>query len=368
IVFTIKDSQNHVLATGRSPPIMITDDHKSSKIQAATATAAAAAVEYDIEIPAVANKKKAFNEGETDSGVSTPSPALSTPPTPSSQADDAPSSPKHQEQQNSSLSGNTSQSDTSVASRSASVAAPIAGDTGSLSSTSMPLNTNNSQNVLSHIQPYNAGNSSVQHIPQGGLFDFLTSDEINVAHLLPPDQHHTNTHSIPTSATNPLTTSRQLSLPLQAPTPSLPLPIHRRRTPLSCAQQQWQASDMYAKMQQKNAMLERNKGNSPPKLHRLIPSEGPIYGGAEVTVLGANFYEGLTCMFGENPAMPTHCWSPNTLLCILPPAASAGPVVVSFKEHPLMLEGQDVVLFTYFDESDRALMELALQVVGLKTM
>jgi hypothetical protein len=33
-----------------------------------------------------------------------------------------------------------------------------------------------------------------------------------------------------------------------------------------------------------------------------------------------------------------------------------------------MLEGQDVVLFTYFDESDRALMELALQVVGLKTM
>jgi hypothetical protein len=87
-----------------------------------------------------------------------------------------------------------------------------------------------------------------------------------------------------------------------------------------------------------------------------------------VTVLGSNFYEGLTCLFGENPAVPTHCWSANTLLCILPPAASAGPVVVSFKEHPLMLEGQDVVLFTYFDESDRALMELALQVVGLKTM
>ncbi|KAL0078370.1 hypothetical protein J3Q64DRAFT_1664877, partial [Phycomyces blakesleeanus] len=105
-----------------------------------------------------------------------------------------------------------------------------------------------------------------------------------------------------------------------------------------------------------------------PRLHRLIPSEGPIYGGAEVTVLGSNFYEGLTCLFGENPAVPTHCWSPNTLLCILPPAPTAGPVVVSFKEHPLMLEGQDVVLFTYFDESDRALMELALQVVGLKTM
>lgn len=130
-------------------------------------------------------------------------------------------------------------------------------------------------------------------------------------------------------------------------------------------QQQYQ-NNVYAKLSERNA-LEGGKNNL-PRLHRLIPSEGPIYGGAEVTVLGSNFYEGLTCLFGENPAIPTHCWSANTLLCILPPAASAGPVVVSFKEHPLMLEGQDVVLFTYFDESDRALMELALQVVGLKTM
>lgn len=83
-------------------------------------------------------------------------------------------------------------------------------------------------------------------------------------------------------------------------------------------------------------------------------------------MLGSNFYEGLTCLFGENPAIPTHCWSPNTLVCILPPATNPGPVVVSFKEHPLVVDGQDVVLFTYFDESDRALMELALQVVGLK--
>lgn len=102
-------------------------------------------------------------------------------------------------------------------------------------------------------------------------------------------------------------------------------------------------------------------------ISRVIPAEGPVYGGVEITILGSGFYEGVTCLFGENPAMPTHCWSQNTLVCILPPATSPGTVVVSLKEHPIVLDGQDVPLFTYFDESDRALMELALQVVGLKT-
>ncbi|KAI8374611.1 uncharacterized protein BYT42DRAFT_413217 [Radiomyces spectabilis] len=103
----------------------------------------------------------------------------------------------------------------------------------------------------------------------------------------------------------------------------------------------------------------------PPQLERLVPSQGPTYGGVEVTVLGSGFYRGLTCLFGEHPATTVY-WNPNTLVCVLPPAAHPGPVVVSFKEHPLVIEGQDVALFTYYDASDQALLELALQVVGLK--
>ncbi|CDS11004.1 hypothetical protein LRAMOSA03268 [Lichtheimia ramosa] len=358
IVFTVKDSQNHVLATGRSPPIMITDDHKSSKVQtaaAAAATAAAAArkrTRSDFDVPEVPSsvKRKALNDGETDSGVSSPSPIVSAPPTPTSQGDDVPSSPRRKQQQNGSV------------------------------ATSSPSNhnsTNGAQNFLSH-QPSQSSSFSnnIQQIPQGELFDFLHSEDINMDHLLqaPPTTVPESSHqaSSSNSSNSSSSTSTQRHVPLQAPF-SAPLYRSRRTNGMNgmgCSQQQqqWQASNLYARMQQKNAMMERTKSNNLPKLHRLIPSEGPIYGGAEVTVLGANFYEGLTCMFGENPAMPTHCWSANTLLCILPPAANAGPVVVSFKEHPLMLEGQDVVLFTYFDESDRALMELALQVVGLKTM
>lgn len=103
-----------------------------------------------------------------------------------------------------------------------------------------------------------------------------------------------------------------------------------------------------------------------PLLQRLIPNEGPTFGGVEVTLLGSGFRSGLTCMFGDVAASSTHYWSPNTLVCILPPAVEAGTVVVSFKEHPLVVDSQEVTLFTYYNENDRALMELALQVVGLK--
>ncbi|KAI8137392.1 hypothetical protein BJV82DRAFT_358156 [Fennellomyces sp. T-0311] len=105
---------------------------------------------------------------------------------------------------------------------------------------------------------------------------------------------------------------------------------------------------------------------STPTLERLVPAQGPTYGGVEVTILGSGFYRGLTCLFGEHHAATVY-WNPNTLVCVLPPAAHPGPVVVSFKQHSLVLEGQDVPLFTYYDANDQALLELALQVVGLKT-
>lgn len=112
--------------------------------------------------------------------------------------------------------------------------------------------------------------------------------------------------------------------------------------------------------QGKAVMVER------PQMQRMIPSEGPMEGGIEVTILGAGFRPGLTCMFGDIAATNTHYWSPNTLVCILPPAIEPGAVVVSFKEFPVVPDSQDLTLFTYCNENDRALMELALQVVGLK--
>jgi hypothetical protein len=95
-----------------------------------------------------------------------------------------------------------------------------------------------------------------------------------------------------------------------------------------------------------------------------------MHGGVEVTILGEHFVRGLVCVFGDSPAVPTHFWSPSTLVCLLPPSPHPGPVVVGFKGLPIRVEGNNgsksLQFFTYLDTSDRALMELALQVVGLK--
>ncbi len=36
-----------------------------------------------------------------------------------------------------------------------------------------------------------------------------------------------------------------------------------------------------------------------PQIQRIIPSEDPIYGGIEVTILGKGFIPGLECKFGD---------------------------------------------------------------------
>ncbi|KAL0956331.1 hypothetical protein HGRIS_002483 [Hohenbuehelia grisea] len=106
-----------------------------------------------------------------------------------------------------------------------------------------------------------------------------------------------------------------------------------------------------------------------PIIHRLIPNCGPTHGGVEVTILGANFHPTLqlNCVFGDTVASSTSRWSDNTLVCILPPRATAGIVQVWFDGIPKSEDpATSLSLFTYTDDSDRALMELALQVVGLK--
>ena len=97
----------------------------------------------------------------------------------------------------------------------------------------------------------------------------------------------------------------------------------------------------------------------PPTIHRLIPSSGPTTGGIEITVLGSNFHSSLPleCVFGGAVASSTHRWSDNTLVCVLPPRATPGLVNVEFKSMK-QEGGQDdrgSCLFTYVDESDRQL-------------
>ncbi|KAJ3355578.1 SPT3 Dosage dependent suppressor of Ty-induced promoter mutations-like protein [Entophlyctis luteolus] len=106
----------------------------------------------------------------------------------------------------------------------------------------------------------------------------------------------------------------------------------------------------------------------PAIINRLIPGEGPIQGGVEVTVLGENLSNGMIVVFGDMEAITTQVWGASTMICILPPSSSPGPVPVSLR----MVAGfvanfPDIpVTFMYKDDLDRSLMELALQIMGLR--
>lgn len=103
-----------------------------------------------------------------------------------------------------------------------------------------------------------------------------------------------------------------------------------------------------------------------PTIQKIIPAQGPIRGGIEVTLLGFNFRPGLNVKFGLKNSLATHCWSESTMVTYLPPAAAPGQVLVSFETLEHVIPANQLLVFTYTDDTDRQLIELALQIVGLK--
>lgn len=99
-----------------------------------------------------------------------------------------------------------------------------------------------------------------------------------------------------------------------------------------------------------------------PAIQRIIPGSGSIRGGIEVTLLGSGFTGTLVPKFGENKSSTNHCWNSTTIVTLLPPSRIEGPVVVTFDGFTMPVPQ----VFTYFDDTDHQLIELALQVVGLK--
>jgi hypothetical protein len=96
-----------------------------------------------------------------------------------------------------------------------------------------------------------------------------------------------------------------------------------------------------------------------PIITKIVPSEGPTTGGIEVVILGKKFTSGITAQFGEATAISTEFHSPTTLVCLLPPSITSGPVFVTLKSafhsEPVHNSSQ---IFTYVNAKDSTLMEL----------
>lgn len=113
----------------------------------------------------------------------------------------------------------------------------------------------------------------------------------------------------------------------------------------------------------------------PSVIHKLVPAEGSISGGTEVTLLGSGFYPGMEVVFGDTLATTTTFWGDKCLNCLTPPALQPGLVAVVFKhEHPTYGQLQPTpplipkqqLFFRYVDDRELQMYRLALGILGHK--
>lgn len=121
--------------------------------------------------------------------------------------------------------------------------------------------------------------------------------------------------------------------------------------------------------------LNNTLNRLPSVIHKLVPAEGSITGGTEVTLLGSGFYPGMEVVFGDTLATTTTFWGDKCLNCLTPPALQPGLVSVVFKhEHPTFgqvqqsqpLMPKQQLFFRYVDDRELQMYRLALNILGQK--
>lgn len=418
VIFTMRDWQGRLIATGSTPPIMITDDHKSMGQAAHAAQAAASAAASPSAPPSLGIIKQVngssprnSNSNPSQSQEELASTATSTSGSATPNGSINPDAPvKHKKERSKPYDGNrrrrntsgkdlnmtpysgTGQNTPSVTATSPAPTASNAADFSSSDFWNAFATAGTALNGLGRSNSTSTGTKTPGEASSvgGSPAPVLQQQALQLPHLSQPmpSQMQAQLAQLSQGSLSPTTLQTNLaSLPnldleqffrnaqagvssgvdfaqLMAMAAAAALPPHLRPNAGSAVTTPGFAQ---APPSGPNHSIEQVPQ---PKISKLIPGEGPTSGGIEVTVLGENFTEGITCVFGDVPAANTKIWASNTLVCLLPPSSSAGPVVVSVKTpgqvtQPPPINGP-LQLFTYIDTTDRALMELALQVVGLQ--
>ncbi|GAN10534.1 conserved hypothetical protein [Mucor ambiguus] len=357
--FALRNDKGMVVATGESPPIMITDDHKSPKQRAPSlsvsrkrrrAVSSEAEDEFNALATPVSSRKTSVCESEPEYDRSPHDTPVITASTASMNLDYF-----------------ASVSDTITSSNTSSVL-------GHFTTSPLPTPREENASVLSTSPktPTTATSDSVwQSMLSYGPVQLPVNDMSNL--------HHRRTQRTPTST--------RLSHPILLQDNDFDLsPNPRRRRIMEdimiadtcspslltvASMPSFATSDYSSYAMDSSVSVSRTAVVSSghpviPTLDRIVPSQGPTTGGVEITILGENFHRGLTLMFG-NRAATTVCCNYNSIICILPPAEHNGPVVVSFKEHPLMRTSPVPPLFDYLDSSHQDVVSLSNRVIGAHT-
>lgn len=196
----------------------------------------------------------------------------------------------------------------------------------------------------------------------------------------PPTPNQTNDNN---PFFNPTPAQRQsLDSLAQQPLVSAPNSAHPSRpgTPGSSARNGFQDPNLALTLGASSASqiwppLATTPNRLPSVIHKLVPAEGSITGGTEVTLLGSGFYPGMEVVFGDTLATTTTFWGDKCLNCLTPPALQPGLVSVMFKhEHPTFgqvqqpqpLMPKQQLFFRYVDDRELQMYRLALNILGQK--
>ncbi|TEB38349.1 hypothetical protein FA13DRAFT_1786140 [Coprinellus micaceus] len=342
--FTMMDSTGRLIGSGMTKPIMITDDHKTTGanrsaelVASFTCVPGAEWAAHPQPIPPLDSRapSRRKKEPSTITTAKRPKPY------------DSASKPKK---------GSREGSVTSLPSPSPSASYSSLPTRSPTPSVIQSAQHYTSHEIPSYSQPppLQASTQSSESSPDTLATPLDPHSDIFLLNLQPSLHHPTPQSDL--LAMNQQLAQSSLPPPIPLPVPSMTIPPQAHSMPFM----------LFDSAPQSSQSLQLQL----PTIHRLIPNNGPMHGGIEVTVLGANFHHSirLDCIFGDVAASSTQRWSENTLVCVLPPRATPGVVSVWFEGFPKMEDpmSSPASLFTYLDESDRALMELALQVVGLK--
>ncbi|KAJ2479423.1 SPT3 Dosage dependent suppressor of Ty-induced promoter mutations-like protein [Coemansia sp. RSA 2131] len=315
IYLTLYDSDNRVLASHVSPPIMITDDHKSTKFKSDR------------------SKTRAKHEYERAGGGSAA-------------------------YANHALSGMNSPTGPFSGMGDGLLGARTGGGRQALSARNSPtLRPNmypyNSHNLLDTYSQFAslAGTPSLGNTPLG-------SPMLSAAHLggfetpfhLPPQQsmalaNYTGSNSQAILPISPIYSTMQQSnaLGLQQPQP--------------------QFGDAAGLMSQLGPPVLPE----PIQIGQLLPKNGPSAGGVRVMITGRGFHSNIEVYFGASKAGHVRVDSPTVITCVLPPSRVWGSVALRISDTVTRAVHEvPGPVFTYDEDADKAMVELGLQILGVK--
>ncbi|KAL5049704.1 hypothetical protein BDW71DRAFT_175289 [Aspergillus fruticulosus] len=390
VIFTLKDYKDNVIAQAITNSIMITDDHKTHAPSGPPAPGPPPALADGTELPGVgvfpsgpgldAGKSPASTKQSTRSPSATDLQGLQQrlnshhQPSPSPFMDSATAGPSCNSQASRSLSRQASPND---------FQGPMSKRRKHSSSNRLP-----SELTMTKLEPGQSSARASSNEPQfptargfasPGERPFVTSAAIS--------NHLGSGPLTPTSGDNNpfLTSLQQQNLDnfiqqqlMSAPNSAQP---SRPGTPGASGRNSFQEQSLNIPMGPTPSTPLwpgiTNAGNRlPTVIHKLVPAEGSVTGGTEVTLLGSGFYPGMEVVFGDTLATTTTFWGDKCLNCLTPPALQPGQVVVLFKhEHPSFnqLQSQPQPLlpkqqqyFRYVDDRELQMYRLALGILGHK--